>query len=186
MSILSSVLLVNSIFLPFLTHKIKGRWKGFNLKNYSWTGEMDQWLRECNFLQKIWVTPNGGARESTQGAKGICNPIGGTTLWTNQYPRALDSRCICIKRWASRPSMEREAHWTCKLYMPQYRGRLVHLSLMQMYTRFIYSVTCFSAVTKKKKKIPFPSWIISRPVNNPPVFVHQAIVILIIVTFSHY
>jgi hypothetical protein len=24
--------------------------------------------------------PNGGARESTQEAKGICNPIGGTTL----------------------------------------------------------------------------------------------------------
>ena len=24
--------------------------------------------------------PNGGARESNQGAKGICNPIGGTTL----------------------------------------------------------------------------------------------------------
>jgi hypothetical protein len=23
---------------------------------------------------------NGGARESTQGAKGICNPIGGTTI----------------------------------------------------------------------------------------------------------
>jgi hypothetical protein len=23
---------------------------------------------------------NGGARESTQGAKGVCNPIGGTTL----------------------------------------------------------------------------------------------------------
>jgi hypothetical protein len=29
--------------------------------------------------------PNGGARESTHGAKGICNPIGGTTIWTNQY-----------------------------------------------------------------------------------------------------
>jgi hypothetical protein len=28
---------------------------------------------------------NGGARESNQGAKGICNPIGGTTIWTNQY-----------------------------------------------------------------------------------------------------
>jgi hypothetical protein len=25
----------------------------------------------------------GGARESTKGAKGIRNPIGGTTLWTN-------------------------------------------------------------------------------------------------------
>jgi hypothetical protein len=24
--------------------------------------------------------PNGGARESTQGAGGICNPIGGTTI----------------------------------------------------------------------------------------------------------
>jgi hypothetical protein len=30
--------------------------------------------------------------------------------------------CICIKRWPSRPSLEREAHWTGKLYMPQYRG----------------------------------------------------------------
>jgi len=63
--------------------------------------------------------PNGGARESTQGGKGICNPIGGTTLWTNQYPGALDFSCICIKRWPSRPSLEREAHWTRKLYMPQ-------------------------------------------------------------------
>jgi hypothetical protein len=40
----------------------------------------------------------------------------------NQYPGALDSSCICIKRWPSRTSLEREAHWTCKLYMPQYRG----------------------------------------------------------------
>jgi hypothetical protein len=27
-----------------------------------------------------------------------------------------------IKRWPSRTSLEREAHWTRKLYMPQYRG----------------------------------------------------------------
>jgi hypothetical protein len=33
--------------------------------------------------------PNGGARESTQGAKWICNPIGGTTIRTNQYPLEL-------------------------------------------------------------------------------------------------
>jgi hypothetical protein len=25
-------------------------------------------------------TPNGGAGESTQGAEGVCNPIGGTTI----------------------------------------------------------------------------------------------------------
>jgi hypothetical protein len=65
---------------------------------------------------------NGGARENTQGAKGIFNPIGGTTLWTNQYPWALDSSCICIKRWPSRPSLEREAHWTRRLCVPRYRG----------------------------------------------------------------
>jgi hypothetical protein len=66
--------------------------------------------------------PNGGATESIQEAKEICNPVGATTLWTNQYPGALDSSCICIKIWPSQPSLEREAHWTCKLYMPQYRG----------------------------------------------------------------
>jgi hypothetical protein len=32
---------------------------------------------------KLWMyhrAPSGEARESTQGAKGICNPIGGTTI----------------------------------------------------------------------------------------------------------
>jgi hypothetical protein len=33
--------------------------------------------------------PNGGARESTQGAKEICNPVGATTLLTNQTPELL-------------------------------------------------------------------------------------------------
>ena len=28
----------------------------------------------------------------------------------------------CIKRWPSQPSVEREAHWSSKLYMLQYRG----------------------------------------------------------------
>jgi hypothetical protein len=36
--------------------------------------------------------------------KGNCNPIGGTTIWTKQYPGALVSSCVCIKRWpSSRP-----------------------------------------------------------------------------------
>jgi hypothetical protein len=78
------------------------------------------WL--CFLILIKWREPNGEARESTQGAKGVCNPIGGTTLWTNQYSGVLDSSCICIKRWPSLPSLEREAHWNCKLYMPQYRG----------------------------------------------------------------
>jgi hypothetical protein len=37
-------------------------------------------------------------------------------------PRARVSSCICIRRWPSWPSVEREAHWLCKLYLPQYRG----------------------------------------------------------------
>jgi hypothetical protein len=35
------------------------------------------------FMVSYWMehrAPNGGARESTQGAKGVCNPIGGTTI----------------------------------------------------------------------------------------------------------
>jgi hypothetical protein len=52
---------------------------------------------------------------------------GSATLQVEQHyeltstPELLTS-CICIKRWPSRPSLEREAHWTCKLYMPQCRG----------------------------------------------------------------
>jgi hypothetical protein len=36
-------------------------------------------------------------------------------------PRALVSSCICSRRWPSQPSLGREAPWSCKLYMPQYR-----------------------------------------------------------------
>jgi hypothetical protein len=37
-------------------------------------------------------------------------------------PRACVSSYICSRRWPRRPSVEREAHWSCKLYLPQYRG----------------------------------------------------------------
>jgi hypothetical protein len=54
--------------------------------------------------------PNGGARESNQEAKGICNPIGGTTLWTTQYPPELVSLAAYVAedglvghQWKERP-----------------------------------------------------------------------------------
>jgi hypothetical protein len=54
--------------------------------------------------------PNGGARESTQGAKGVCNPIGGTTIQTNQYPPELVSLTAYVSEdglvshhWKERP-----------------------------------------------------------------------------------
>ena len=100
---------------------LKGPWYSCLLWGYASAWPIQKWMLTAIHWMEHKV-PNEGARESTKEAKGICNPIGGTTLWTNQYPGALDSSCICIKRWPSRPSLEREAHWTCKLYMPQYRG----------------------------------------------------------------
>jgi hypothetical protein len=53
---------------------------------------------------------------------------GSATLYVEQQyeltstPGARVFSCICIRRWPSWPSVEREAHWSCKLYMPQYRG----------------------------------------------------------------
>jgi hypothetical protein len=54
--------------------------------------------------------PNGGARESTQGAGGICKPIGGITIWTNQYPPELVSLAAYVSedvlvghQWKERP-----------------------------------------------------------------------------------
>jgi hypothetical protein len=35
----------------------------------------EKWL-----VSLVFRAPNGGARESTHGAKGVCNPIGGTTI----------------------------------------------------------------------------------------------------------
>jgi hypothetical protein len=52
---------------------------------------------------------------------------GSETLWEEQYeltstPRVCVSSCICSRRWPSQPSLGRKAPWSCKLYMPQYRG----------------------------------------------------------------
>jgi hypothetical protein len=42
-------------------------------------------------------------------------------LMGSATPRARVSSCICSRRLPSRPSLGREAPWSCKLYMPQYR-----------------------------------------------------------------
>jgi hypothetical protein len=70
-----------------------------------------------NTLHRV---PNEEARESTQGAEGVCSPIGGTAIWTNQYPQSSlglnyqskktqvgthGSICICSRGWPSRSSM---------------------------------------------------------------------------------
>jgi hypothetical protein len=32
--------------------------------------------------------PNGEARENSKGTEVVCNPIGGTSISTNQYPQS--------------------------------------------------------------------------------------------------
>ena len=101
---------------------LKGPWYSCLLWDYARAWQTQKWMLTVSYWMDHW-SPNGGARESTQGPEGIRNPIGETTIWTNQYPpRAHVSSCIWIRRWPNWPSVEREAHWSCKLYMPQYRG----------------------------------------------------------------
>jgi hypothetical protein len=69
-----------------------------------------------SYWMEHWA-PNGGSRESTQGAEGVEQQYQLTST-----PRTRVSGCICIRRWPSWPSVERETPWSCKLYMPQYRG----------------------------------------------------------------
>ena len=66
--------------------------------------------------------PNGGARENTQGAKGICNPIGGTTIWTTQYPPELLSLAAYVSEDGLVGHHWEETPWSRKLYMRKYRG----------------------------------------------------------------
>jgi hypothetical protein len=52
-----------------------------------WAAEYVFW--ESNSMHGMeHRVPNEGARESAQGAEGVCSPIGGTTIWTNQYPQS--------------------------------------------------------------------------------------------------
>ena len=61
--------------------------------------------------------PNG-ASESTQGAKGVCNPIRGTTIGTNPYRQSSVSSCIYSRRWPSWPSLGGEALVLVKTICP--------------------------------------------------------------------
>ena len=68
--------------------------------------------------------PNGRARESTQRAEGVCNPIGGTTIWTNQYAPELVSLAAYIAEDGLSAIIGKRGPLACKFYMPQYKEGL--------------------------------------------------------------
>ena len=72
-------------------------------------------------------------RESIQGAEGVCSPIAGTTIWSNQYLQSSPGRnyqpkkthggthgssCICSRGWPWLSSMGGEALGPVKVLCP--------------------------------------------------------------------
>ena len=92
---------------------LKRPWYSCLLWGYASAWQIQKWM-----LTLI----NGEARESTQGAEGFCNPIGGTTIWTDQYPPELMSLAAYVAEDGLVGHHWEEAPWSCKFYMPQYRG----------------------------------------------------------------
>ena len=52
---------------------------------YASAWQIQKWFLTVTYWMEHRA-PRGGARESTQGAEGVCSPIGGILIWTNQYP----------------------------------------------------------------------------------------------------
>jgi hypothetical protein len=62
---------------------LTGPWYSSLLWGYASTWQIQKWMLTVTYWMEHRA-PIEGARESTQGAKGVCNPIGATTIWTNQ------------------------------------------------------------------------------------------------------
>jgi hypothetical protein len=88
---------------------LKGPWYSCLLWGYASAWQIQKWM----LIVIYWMehrAPNGGPRESTQGAEGVWNPIDGTTIWTNQYPLDLVSLAAYVSedglvghQWKERP-----------------------------------------------------------------------------------
>jgi hypothetical protein len=64
---------------------LKGSWYSCLIWGYASAWQTQKWMLTVIYRMEHRA-PNGGARESTQGAEGVCKPIDGTTIWINQYP----------------------------------------------------------------------------------------------------
>ena len=64
---------------------LTGPWYSCLLRGYASAWQIQKWMLTDSYWME-YKASNEGARESTQGAEGVCNPIGRTTIWTNQYP----------------------------------------------------------------------------------------------------
>jgi hypothetical protein len=114
--------LFNHIWLQlsgWLTDYASGRkilltepWYSSLLWGYASAWQIQKWM-----LTVIYWMEHRAPNESTQGAKGVCNPIGGTAIWTST-PESYVSSCACSRWWPSWPSMEWEALGLEKIICP--------------------------------------------------------------------
>jgi hypothetical protein len=88
---------------------LKGPWYSCLLWGYASAWQTQKWMLTVSYWMEHRA-PNGGARESTQGAKGVCNPMFWTSMWTNQYPLELVSLAAYVledglvgHQWEERP-----------------------------------------------------------------------------------
>jgi hypothetical protein len=67
---------------------LTGPWQSSLLWVYASAWQIQKWMLTVIYWMEH-MAPKEGARESNQGAKGVSNPLGGSTIWTNQYPTEL-------------------------------------------------------------------------------------------------
>jgi hypothetical protein len=111
-------------------------WYSCLLRGSASAWQIQKWMLTAIHWTELRV-PNEGAKERTQGAKVVCSPIRGTTIWTNQYlqscqglnhqPKSTHGRthgssCICSWGWPTWSSRGGEVLGPVKGSMPQCRG----------------------------------------------------------------
>jgi hypothetical protein len=111
---------------------LTGAWYSCLLRGSARAWQIQKWMLVAIHWTQHRV-PNEGASERTQGAEGVCSPIGGTTIWTSQYPqssqglnhqpksthgRTHGSSCICSRGWPYLPSMGGESFDPLKAWCP--------------------------------------------------------------------
>ena len=63
---------------------------------YASAWQTQKWMLTVIYRMELRA-PNGGARESIEAAKGVCNLIGGTTIWNNRYTPELMSLTVYVE-----------------------------------------------------------------------------------------
>jgi hypothetical protein len=109
---------------------LTGAWYSCHLKGFARAWHIQRWMLGANNWTDHWV-PNRGVREKTEGAEGVCNPIGRTTISNKQSFQRLNhhqrsthggthgSRCICSRGWPYLASMWEEALGSGKAQCPR-------------------------------------------------------------------